>query len=252
MQHIDHILRSLCRSVVAFRVDLEGTLHDCDEHSVPSGCFLSRGSRAAMAQGAAMRVRAALANGLRMQDRRMAAIFGKHLNLGREAVDIYCLMCYQYWIACWLLLCDVDYFVCCLIIKLITIDYHLDYDIDYYCDYLLIIQFSIYRRLSYWLLFEYYIDYCLYWHVDGYLLYFWSLAITTLSIILSLVDLIHYTACYNITVFRIPCYFVFWIVFCAWISQFGFTLITYWLFWCLFRRSSIYSNMCFFFGTFGL
>ena len=88
MQHIDHILRSLCRSVVAFRVDLEGTLHDCDEHSVPSGCFLSRGSRAAMAQGAAMRARAALANGLRMQDRRMAAIFGKHLNLGREAVDI--------------------------------------------------------------------------------------------------------------------------------------------------------------------
>ena len=90
MQHIDHILRSLCRSVVVFRVGLERTLHDCDEHSVPSGRFLARGSRAAMAQGAAMRVRAALASGLRMQDRRMAAIFGKHLNLRREAVDIYC------------------------------------------------------------------------------------------------------------------------------------------------------------------
>ena len=90
MQSIDNILRSLCRSVVVLRVGLEGTLHDCDEHSVPSGRFLSRGSRAAMAQGAAMRVRAALANGLRMQDRLMAAIFGIHLNLGREAVDIYC------------------------------------------------------------------------------------------------------------------------------------------------------------------
>ena len=90
MQSIDNILRSLCRSVVVLRVGLEGTLHDCDEHSVPSDRFLSRSPRAAMAQGAAMRVRAALANGLRMQDRLMASIFGIHLNLGREAVDIYC------------------------------------------------------------------------------------------------------------------------------------------------------------------
>ena len=90
MQRIDNILRSLCRYVVVFRVGFEGTLHDCDEHSVPSGHFLSRGSQAAMAQGAAMRVRAALANGLRMQDRLMAAIFGIDLNFGREAVDIYC------------------------------------------------------------------------------------------------------------------------------------------------------------------
>ena len=93
MQNIDNILRSRCRSVVVFRVGLEGTLHDCDEHSVPSGRFLSRGSRAAMGQGAAMRVRAALANGLRLQDRRMAAAFGIHLNLGREAVDMCSNMC---------------------------------------------------------------------------------------------------------------------------------------------------------------
>ena len=53
--------------------------------------FLITRLSAAMAQGAAMRVRAALANGLRMQDRLMASIFGIHLNLGREAVDIYCI-----------------------------------------------------------------------------------------------------------------------------------------------------------------
>ena len=64
-QNIDQILRSLCRYVVVFRGGgLEGTPYDCDEHSVLSGRFLSRGSRAAMAQGAAMGVRAALANGL--------------------------------------------------------------------------------------------------------------------------------------------------------------------------------------------
>ena len=94
MQSIDHILRSLCRSVVVLRVGLEGTLHDCDEHSVPSGRFLSRGSRAAMAQGAAMRARAALANGLRMQDRLMAAIFGIHLHIGQEAVYMFILVVY--------------------------------------------------------------------------------------------------------------------------------------------------------------
>ena len=129
MQSIDNILRSLCRSVVVLRVGLEGTLHDCDEHSVPSGRFLSRGSRAAMAQGAAMRVRAALANGLRMQDRLMASIFGIHLNLGREAVDIYCFNVFSV----------LNLFFYCvgliifvyLIITLITTDYHLDYDIDY-------------------------------------------------------------------------------------------------------------------------
>ena len=81
VQNIDNILRALCRSVVVFRVGLEGALHDWNEHSVPIGRFLARGSRAAMAQGAAMRVRAALANGLRKQDRLMAARFGIHLNL---------------------------------------------------------------------------------------------------------------------------------------------------------------------------
>ena len=130
MQSIDNILRSLCRSVVVLRVGLEGTLHDCDEHSVPSGRFLSRGSRAAMAQGAAMRVRAALANGLRMHDRLMASIFGIHLNLGREAVDIYCFNVFSV----------LNLFFYCvgliifvyLIITLITTDYHLDYDIAFF------------------------------------------------------------------------------------------------------------------------
>ena len=119
MQSIDNILRSLCRSVVVLRVGLEGTLHDCDEHFVPSGRFLSRGSRAAMAQGAAMRVRAALANGLRMQDRLMASIFGIHLNLGREAVDIYCFNVFSVLNLIFLLLCYVDY--CCFF------DHYIDY-----------------------------------------------------------------------------------------------------------------------------
>ena len=119
MQSIDNILRSLCRSVVVLRVGLEGTLHDCDEHSVPSGRFLSRGSRAAMAQGAAMRVRAALANGLRMQDRLMASIFGIHLNLGREAVDIYCFNVFS-----------VLNFICIIVLRRLFLFF--DHYIDYY------------------------------------------------------------------------------------------------------------------------
>ena len=59
MQNTENIPRLLCRSLVAFSVGLAGTPRDCDEHSVPSGRFLSCGSRAAMAQGAAMRLRAA-------------------------------------------------------------------------------------------------------------------------------------------------------------------------------------------------
>ena len=135
MQHINNILRSLCRSVVVSRVGLEGTLHDCDEHSVPSGRFLTCGSRAALAQGAAMRLSATLVNGLHMQDRLMAAIFGIQANEGREAGDIYLLLVCLLNILLIIIFGTLIFMLnTCWNITLITID-SLDYDFDYYFDY---------------------------------------------------------------------------------------------------------------------
>ena len=95
-----------------------------------------------------MRVRAALANGLRMQDRLMASIFGIHLNLGREAVDIYCFNVFS-----------VLTFICIIVLRWLFLFF--DHYIDYYwlspwlwywlcCDYELSIKFLIYWQLSKW------------------------------------------------------------------------------------------------------
>ena len=136
MRNIDNILRSLCRSVVVSRVGLEGTPHDCDEHSVPSGRFLTCGSRAALAQGAAMRLRAALANGLHMKDRLMAAIFVIQLNDGREADDIYFLILSLLKMLLIIIFVTLIFMLnSCWNNTLITIDYDLDYDFDSYVDY---------------------------------------------------------------------------------------------------------------------
>ena len=65
---------------MVFSVGFAGMPRDCDEHSAPSGRFLSCGYWAAMAQGAAMCLKAAFsANGLRVNDRLMAVIFGLKL-----------------------------------------------------------------------------------------------------------------------------------------------------------------------------